>query len=110
MIRAGFKGLSCGSSPIMIRIFVAVAVLGSTFAVAADDKKEDRKAVKDTELKKESSSGPAKGLAGDIERKKTETGKAAPALQYDQFRLGVESQVASKRTEQITDLKKIIGL
>ena len=78
---------------------------------SAEDKKErERKTVKDTELKKESTGGPAKDLAGSIERKKTESGKAAPALQYDQFRLGVEMQVATKRREQIDDLKKIIEL
>ncbi len=80
------------------------------FAAEDKDKKDDRKSAKDTDLKKESAGGPAKDLAGSIERKKTETGKAAPALQYDQFRLGVELQVASKRREQIANLEQIINL
>lgn len=95
----------------MPKLLIVTALLTSAFALAAEDKKDaDRKAVKDTELKKESTGGPAKDLAGSIERKKTETGKAAPALQYDQFRLGVEIQVASKRRQQISDLERIIEL
>jgi len=47
-------------------------------------------------------------LAGDITRQKQET-VGAP-LQYDQFRLGIELQVADKRREQIESLKKIIQL
>ncbi|MBK7858585.1 MAG: tetratricopeptide repeat protein [Archangiaceae bacterium] len=95
----------------MHRLVLISAIVTSSLALAAEDKKEaERKAVKDTELKKESTGGPAKDLAGSIERKKTESGKAAPALSYDQFRLGIETQVAGKRREQIRDLEKIIEL
>ncbi|MBL8949616.1 MAG: tetratricopeptide repeat protein [Myxococcaceae bacterium] len=94
----------------MQRLLIVTALLTSALSFAAEDKKEDRKTAKDTDLKKESAGGPAKDLAGSLERKKTETGKAAPALQYDQFRLGVELQVASKRRDQIANLEQIINL
>jgi tetratricopeptide (TPR) repeat protein len=68
-----------------------------------------RKEVKDSDLgKKEASAAPDKALAGDIRRKKEETGPAAPTLKYDQFRLGVQLQVASKRQEQLQQLQEII--
>jgi cellulose synthase operon protein C len=71
---------------------------------------QQRKEAKDQKLEKATSAAPDKSLAGDITRKKTESTELAPALQYDHFRLGVELQVASKRRQQITDLKKIIEL
>jgi len=71
---------------------------------------ERRNNAKDADLgKKETSIAPDKSLAGDITRKK-DTTQAAPTLKYDQYRLGVEMQVASKRREQIESLKKIISL
>lgn len=90
-------------------------LLASLLAVAATasaaDPTPQKKEAKDADLgKKETSIAPDKSLAGDITRKKEDTGAAAPALQYDQFRLGVELQVQSKRREQIESLKKIIGL
>src|SRR6185436_10937524 len=97
----------------MHRQILAVCLLASSLALAADEKKDDRKSskeAKDTELKKSSSAGPAANLAGNIERKKTESGKAAPAMNYDQFRVGVENQVAGKRRDQIEQLKEIIKL
>lgn len=79
-------------------------------AAAALGQGAEKKAAKDAELgKKETSIAPDKSLAGDVTRKKDKSA-AAPALQYDQFRLGVEVQVASKRREQIKDLKRIISL
>ncbi len=89
----------------MRRLIVAILIV-----VAAPALAQDRKAARETELKKEQSAAPDRSLAGDITRKKAEKGEAAPALQYDQFRLGVEVQVASKRAQQIEDLKKIISL
>ncbi len=84
----------------------ALALFGATPAFA-----QAKKEAKEAALgKKEASSGPDKSLAGDLTRKKEERAQAAPALQYDQFRLGVELQVASKRRQQIEDLKKIIAL
>jgi TolA-binding protein len=77
-------------------------------ATAADA--QDKKSPRDANLGKKSSTAVVdKSLAGDISRKK-EKQDNAPALQYDQFRLGVETQVASKRREQIESLKKIISL
>jgi tetratricopeptide (TPR) repeat protein len=70
---------------------------------------QGKKAPRDADLGKKSSTSVDKSLAGDISRKK-EKQETAPALQYDQFRLGVEGQVASKRREQINSLKKIISL
>src|SRR5579862_4530134 len=94
-------------------LLVSILVL-SGLAQAADDdlrSKKAAKADKDAELsKKSTSAAPDKSLAGDITRKKTNSGQAAPALQYDQFRLDVEQQVASKRGDLIKDLLKIISL
>jgi TolA-binding protein len=70
---------------------------------------QPKKAPREAELGKKSATTIDKSLAGDISRKK-EKEDAAPALQYDQFRLGVELQVASKRREQIESLRKIIAL
>ncbi|SEU07092.1 tetratricopeptide repeat protein [Stigmatella erecta] len=70
---------------------------------------QGKKTPREADLGKKSATTVDKSLAGDITRKKEEE-KAAPALQYDQFRLGVETQVASKRREQIESLKKIIAL
>ena len=47
-------------------------------------------------------------LAGDITRKKEDTGGAA--LEYDQFQLGVERQINDKRRSQIDSLQRIIEL
>jgi tetratricopeptide (TPR) repeat protein len=81
-----------------------VVVSSMSFAQA------ERKAPKDTELKKkETNLAPDKSLAGDVTRKK-EKREEAPALKYDQFRTGVELQVAAKRRDQIKDLSKIIEL
>ncbi|MFZ5470735.1 MAG: tetratricopeptide repeat protein [Myxococcota bacterium] len=88
----------------MRRLFLIATLVASVHSFA------QRKEVKETELKKESSAAPDKSLAGDLTRKKEDKGQAAPALQYDQFRLGVEVQVASKRAQQIEDLQKIISL
>ncbi|MGA9525517.1 MAG: tetratricopeptide repeat protein [Myxococcaceae bacterium] len=89
-----------------MRILIAAILILAASPVLA----QDRKAARETELKKEQSAAPDKSLAGDITRKKAEKGEAAPALQYDHFRLGVEVQLASKRAQQIEDLKKIISL
>ena len=95
----------------MRRMFATIVLVLATAAGGQEKTAAEKKVVKDAELtKKESNVGPDKTLAGEITRKKTDAGKAAPALQYDQFRLGVELQVASKRREQIEDLKKIIEL
>jgi tetratricopeptide (TPR) repeat protein len=81
-----------------------------SFALSLSVAAQDKKAAKEVELKKkETSLVPDKSLAGDITRKK-EKRDEAPALKYDQFRLGVELQVAAKRREQIADLEKIIKL
>lgn len=89
-----------------MRRLIAVATLLLVSAASA----QGRKTAKEAELgKKETSAGPDKSLAGDVTRKKEER-EVMPALQYDQFRLGVEMQVASKRRQQMDDLKKIIEL
>src|SRR3982074_2119335 len=92
----------------MQRAVVAVLLAFTTVAVAQENLR-DKKNLKEAGLKKETSVVPDQSLAGDITRKKEEKG-AAPALQYDRFRLGVELQVDSKRRDQIDSLKKIIGL
>lgn len=74
-------------------------------------KKEARDSRRDAELaKKESTKVPERDLAGDITRRKKEKLAERPALDYDQYRLGVEVQVASKRREQVETLQKIISL
>jgi tetratricopeptide (TPR) repeat protein len=85
---------------------IPTLVIALSVAAGAAEKRE----AKDTELKKkETGLAPEKGLAGDITRKK-EKHEEAPAMKYDQFRAGIELQVASKRREQIEDLQKIIQL
>src|SRR5208283_5277582 len=59
-------------------------------------------------LGKKSTTDVDTSLAGDISRQKQET--AGAPMQYDEFRLGIELQVADKRREQIESLKKIIEL
>ncbi len=59
-------------------------------------------------LSKKTSTDVDSSLAGDITRQKQET--AGAPLQYDEFRLGIELQVADKRREQIESLKRIIEL
>jgi TolA-binding protein len=88
-----------------MRRALLVGLLLLSSAAAAQGKKTPREA----DLGKKSATTIDKSLAGDISRKKEKT-DAAPALQYDQFRLGVEVQVASKRREQIASLRKIITL
>lgn len=89
-----------------MRRLVSVLILALSVHAAAQDKKT----AKEVELKKkETSLVPDKSLAGDITRKK-EKRDEAPTLKYDQFRTGVELQVAAKRREQIADLQKIIKL
>jgi tetratricopeptide (TPR) repeat protein len=89
----------------MRRSLLVCLVLLATAAAA-----QDKKAPRDADLGKKSSTSVDKSLAGDISRKKDPKEEVAPSLQYDQFRLGVEFQVASKRREQIASLKKIISL
>ncbi|MFN7130499.1 MAG: tetratricopeptide repeat protein [Myxococcales bacterium] len=91
---------------------LAVALLLLTSGPAAGQRALPKKETpKDAELtKKESTFVPEKDLAGDITRKKKARTQDRPALEYDQFRLGVEVQVASKRREQIDTLSKIIQL
>ena len=85
-------------------------LLLSLLVLASIANAQDKKAPRDANLGKKSSTAVVdKSLAGDISRKK-EKQENAPALQYDQFQLGVEGQVASKRREQIDSLKKIISL
>src|SRR4051812_23503506 len=93
----------------MRRLFAATLIVLASASFAQENLRQ-KKNTKDADLgKKETSAGPAQGLAGDISRKKDRS-EAAPALKYDQYRLGVEMQVASKRHEQIDSLKKIIKL
>lgn len=88
-------------------IFSAVVAFS---LIAGAQAPADRKTAKEVELKKkETSLVPDKSLAGDITRKK-EKRDEAPTLKYDEFRTGVELQVAAKRREQIVDLQKIINL
>ncbi len=85
-------------------------LLLSLLLLASSVEAQEKKTPRDAKLVKKSSTAIVdKSLAGDISRKK-EKQDNAPALQYDQFRLGVEGQVASKRREQIESLKKIISL
>ncbi len=92
---------------ICFRTLVGAMTLGATVALAAGP---ERKEVKEQALtKKESNIAPDKSLAGDITRVKAKRDEG-PTFRFDQFRTAIEGQVASKRREQITDLKKIISL
>jgi len=78
-------------------------------APAAVETKTERKEAKEAELKK-SATTVDKSLAGDLTRPKEAKGPDAPTLQYDQFRLGVEVQVAEKRHEQMVQLQKLLKI
>ncbi len=67
-----------------------------------------RPPAKDQSLGRKDTKALDTSLAGDITRK-ADAVSAAPALEYDTFRLGVELQVADKRHEQIESLKKIMA-
>ena len=84
-------------------LFLSLVLL-ATVSVA-----QDKKAPRDADLGKKAATAVDKSLAGDISRTKAAKDQAVP-MQYDQFRLGVELQVASKRREQIESLTKIISL
>jgi len=74
------------------------------FAHAADT----ARAPKEQTLGKKQETTLDTSLAGDITRKKEDTGGAA--LEYDQFQLGVERQINDKRHAQIDSLQRIIEL
>src|SRR5512132_2443082 len=94
----------------MAPVCLAVLLSGAASAVAAKGGPA-RQPPREAELaKKEDSKLPERDLAGDITRHKHETAKERPALEYDQYKLGVGVQVASKRQEQIETLQKIIAL
>jgi tetratricopeptide (TPR) repeat protein len=75
------------------------------FAHAADT---GRAPPKEQTLGKKEQTTLDTSLAGDITRKKEDTGGAA--LEYDQFQLGVERQINDKRHAQIDSLQRIIEL
>ena len=84
----------------MRRLLVLALLLVPTLASA--------QAKQSPTLSKKTSTDVDASLAGDITRQKQEA--AGAPLQYDQFRLGIELQVADKRREQLESLKKIIQL
>ena len=87
----------------MRRILVLLLMLHS-LAHAADT----ARAPKEQTLGKKQETTLDTSLAGDITRKKEDTGGAA--LEYDQFQLGVERQINDKRHAQIDSLQRIIEL
>jgi len=74
------------------------------FAHAADT----ARAPKEQTLGKKEQTTLDTSLAGDITRKKEDTGGAP--LEYDHFQLGVERQISDKRRSQIDSLQRIIEL
>ena len=76
---------------------------------AAPEAKTERKETKEAELKKKDTTVD-KSLAGDLTRKTEPKGPDAPTLNYDQFRIGVEVQVAEKRHEQMVQLQKLLKI
>jgi tetratricopeptide (TPR) repeat protein len=76
---------------------------------AAPPVKAERKEAADAQLKKASTTVD-KSLAGDLTRKTEAKGPDAPTLNYDQFRIGVEVQVAEKRHEQMVQLQKLLKI
>ena len=83
---------------------IASLLLTTALVASAQEKRE----IKEQDLGRKDAKALDTSLAGDITREKEEA-SAAPALQYDAFRLGVELQVADKRHAQIESLKKIIA-
>src|SRR5258707_4108750 len=94
---------------VTIRSAITLALLLLPTGSAAQENRRQKKNPAESGLKKGTSVAPDRSLAGDLTRKKEER-EAVPALHYDQFRLGVELQVASKRHEQIESLTKILRL
>jgi TolA-binding protein len=94
---------------VTMRSAITLALLLLATGSAAQENLRQKKSTAESGLKKGTSVAPDRSLAGDLTRKKEER-EAVPALQYDQFRLRVELQVASKRHEQIESLTKIIRL
>ena len=80
----------------------SMTLVGLAFAQAPD--------TQGVGLKRAVSTSPDVALAGDVTRKQEAQAPTAPTFQYDQFRLDVEMQVASKRREQIESLRRIIQL
>src|SRR6185295_8671323 len=76
---------------------------------AAPEAKTERKETKEAELKKKDTTVD-KSLAGDLTRKTEPKGPDAPTLNYAQFRIGVEVQVAEKRHEQMVQLQKLLKI
>ncbi len=55
--------------------------------------------------------GPDASLEGTLEQAKpAAAGPAGPALQFEQFRAGIEVKLSGKRREEITSLRKLIKL
>ncbi|HVE82177.1 MAG TPA: tetratricopeptide repeat protein [Myxococcales bacterium] len=79
-------------------------------APATVDSKAERKEAKDADLSKKAATTIDKSLAGDLTRKAEPKGPDVPTLNYDQFRLGVETQVAEKRHEQMVQLQKLLKI
>src|SRR4051812_26937652 len=87
----------------------AALASGQPQPAAAPEGKAERKETKEAELKKAATTID-KSLAGDLTRKTEAKGPDAPTLQYDQFRIGVELQVAEKRHEQMVQLQKLLKI
>lgn len=103
------------STTTLLRRLAAAWLLSAALAsaqqqpAAAPEAKAERKETKEAELKK-SATTIDKSLAGDLTRKTEPKGPDAPTLQYDQFRIGVEVQVAEKRHEQMVQLQKLLKI
>jgi tetratricopeptide (TPR) repeat protein len=98
-----------------MRAAMALVFLAVSWPVAAMQNGSTYRGVdptaRDDSLKKNVSLEPDLSLAGDLTRPPTSTAFGVPAPSYqDVFTRSVTSQVASKRKEQIADLRKIIAL
>ncbi|HUM09681.1 MAG TPA: tetratricopeptide repeat protein [Myxococcaceae bacterium] len=87
-----------------MRRSLALLLTVPMFAHAADTARAPREQT----LGKKAETTLDASLAGDITRKKEDTGGAP--LEYDQFQLGVERQISDKRRSQIDSLQRIIEL
>src|SRR5260370_22426239 len=79
---------------VTMRSAITLALLLLATGSAAQENLRQKKNTAESGLKKGTSDAPDRSLAGDLTRKNEER-EVVPALQYYQFRLGVELQDSS---------------
>jgi tetratricopeptide (TPR) repeat protein len=89
---------------------VALALALSAPAIFAQARKDPPKPREPSLGKKRASQTPEASLAGSIKAKGQSDEAKGPSLTFEQFRFSIEAEVSTKRSEEIRDLQKLIGL